>query len=417
MPHAVDLAIYLSFEVYARTSRSKNILHFVYYILYITFCMERRNKFNPFVTGGYLGPEYFCDRDSELRIILDALHNGRSITLYGRRKLGKTALIKHVFHQLSSKYLTVWIDLMPTTSINGLLEATANSLVYYGEKQASFGKKLWESVRKLRPTITYDSLTGQPQLSFQDLSPNHVKQNFEGLIGMLSELKKEVVIAFDEFQQILRYPEENMTAYLRMLVQEVPKVRFIFSGSDQHVIGQMFSKPDQPFYHMTQMLRLEPLIREEYQSFILGHFQSKGTKLKMEDLSFILDWTMGITFPTQYLCNRLYALPIKNIQREDIQSMVDQILTELSDTFYAYRQILTRKQWRVLQAISQEGKVYQPYGKDFMMKFRFTNNSSLRRAIQSLLNSQLLYVGQESGSSWFEIMDVFFSRWLKKMGH
>ncbi|MFT6333850.1 MAG: hypothetical protein ACI86M_001957 [Saprospiraceae bacterium] len=32
---------------------------------------------NPFLTKGYFGPEYFCDRKDEAEKILSAIHNGR----------------------------------------------------------------------------------------------------------------------------------------------------------------------------------------------------------------------------------------------------------------------------------------------------------------------------------------------------
>ena len=36
---------------------------------------------NPFLIAGYHSPEFFCDRETETSAILDALHNGRNVTL------------------------------------------------------------------------------------------------------------------------------------------------------------------------------------------------------------------------------------------------------------------------------------------------------------------------------------------------
>lgn len=36
---------------------------------------------NPFLISGYYSPEFFCDREQETVTILDALHNGRNVTL------------------------------------------------------------------------------------------------------------------------------------------------------------------------------------------------------------------------------------------------------------------------------------------------------------------------------------------------
>ena len=57
---------------------------------------------NPFVYQGYEGPEYFFDRTEETENILSSLKNGRNITLISPRKIGKTGLIRHTFHQIGS---------------------------------------------------------------------------------------------------------------------------------------------------------------------------------------------------------------------------------------------------------------------------------------------------------------------------
>jgi len=55
---------------------------------------------NPFLISGYYSPEYFCDRNRESQTIINALYNGRGITLIAPRRMGKTGLVKHVFHKL-----------------------------------------------------------------------------------------------------------------------------------------------------------------------------------------------------------------------------------------------------------------------------------------------------------------------------
>jgi AAA+ ATPase superfamily predicted ATPase len=49
---------------------------------------------NPFLTNGYYGREYFCDRENELNILQKMLKNDTNYLLISRRKLGKTALIE-----------------------------------------------------------------------------------------------------------------------------------------------------------------------------------------------------------------------------------------------------------------------------------------------------------------------------------
>ena len=45
---------------------------------------------NPFVTNGYVSPEYFCDREKETAKIVSLLTNENNIALISPRRLGKT---------------------------------------------------------------------------------------------------------------------------------------------------------------------------------------------------------------------------------------------------------------------------------------------------------------------------------------
>ena len=54
---------------------------------------------NPFVTNGYVSPEYFCDREKETAKIVSLLTNENNIALISPRRLGKTDLLRHCFGQ------------------------------------------------------------------------------------------------------------------------------------------------------------------------------------------------------------------------------------------------------------------------------------------------------------------------------
>ena len=47
---------------------------------------------NPFVTKGYAGPEYFCDRVEETRKLVELTTNGNNMALISPRRVGKTEL-------------------------------------------------------------------------------------------------------------------------------------------------------------------------------------------------------------------------------------------------------------------------------------------------------------------------------------
>lgn len=63
--------------------------------------LQIMNPTSPFPTTGYYGPKYFCNRKIETQNILSMLTGGESSLLLGFRRLGKTALIRHVMGKIT----------------------------------------------------------------------------------------------------------------------------------------------------------------------------------------------------------------------------------------------------------------------------------------------------------------------------
>ena len=87
---------------------------------------------NPFLVAGYDSPRYFCDRKTESENLLDTLRNGRNITLTSPRRLGKTGLIKHIFHLLKTQESgtsAIYIDLFPTSSLYDFTSEFASAVL------------------------------------------------------------------------------------------------------------------------------------------------------------------------------------------------------------------------------------------------------------------------------------------------
>ncbi len=374
-----------------------------------------QRPYNPFLTKGYISPRYFCDRQKETKTILEALTNGRNITLYGRRKLGKTALIKNVFYNMDNSHICIWIDLLPAQNFAEMVNIMTNNIYSAFHNNKSLSKKFLEYVKVLRPVISYDDLTGTPQITLDTSDKKLVRKNFEELLRLLKLFKKPVIIAMDEFQQILKFPEKDTEGYLRTIIQEMPDLNFIFSGSDQHLLHQMFTGYSKPFYQMSQIMKLGVINSEIYSEFILHHFKKASKKIETDDIKYILEWAKGITYYVQVICNRVFAQETKKINRNLINTVLNNILSEFEDSYYTFREMITPIQWKLLKAIAREGKVSHIYSKQFMKRHNFYNASSLKKSLGSLIKDQLIYKSTNQGVAQYEIQDVFFSKWLARL--
>lgn len=98
---------------------------------------------NPFVTNGYAGPEYFCDRVEETQHITEMLTNENNMALISPRRIGKTELIHHCFAQpvIQKDYYTFIIDIYSTNSVSDLVNMFGKAII---DELRPKGRSAWE---------------------------------------------------------------------------------------------------------------------------------------------------------------------------------------------------------------------------------------------------------------------------------
>lgn len=88
----------------------------------------------------YIGPDNFCDREHETRELVTAVKMGRHQMIFGRRRLGKTALIHHVFYHLGQEKkspITVYIDMLDTKSDGEFMAQLITAVLQSVEQKTS----------------------------------------------------------------------------------------------------------------------------------------------------------------------------------------------------------------------------------------------------------------------------------------
>ncbi len=367
----------------------------------------------PFPTTGYYGSAYFCDRQNEIVELTDHLRGGSSTTLVSLRRMGKTSLIRHLQHEVSDDYLGVYVDILPTESMSDMLNSLASGIAAMESEQSGFGKQLWKFLKSLRPIVSYDSLSGAPALSFNQTSEERLR-SMQEIFGFLESLSKPVIFAIDEFQQILNYPEKMADAWLRTRIQELQNVNFIFSGSQQHLMSELFADPSRPFYRSTQFLKIGKIPQEKYHMFIAEKFREHSRLIDDRTIESVLEWTEGYTYYVQLLCNRLFLSSGKKVAPELWKEEAMRLMKEQEFVFYSYREGLTTAQWNVLKGIAKEGKVKSPTSNEFISRHHLGGSATVLRSLKSLQKKELVFRETDSdGISTYGVYDILFKRWIQ----
>ena len=258
--------------------------------------------------------------------------------------------------------------------------------------------------------ITYNSISGQPSLEFDIKTEKEADKTIEEIFNYIKKQDRRIVIAIDEFQQILNFPEKNTEAILRSNIQKINNASFIFSGSQKHLLISIFGNYSRPFYQSTETMYLKEINRNEYVKFIRNRFKEGGKKIEEEEVNMVLEWTRNHTFYVQYVCNKLYGTNNKIISKTIIQQIFSEILKENEPVYYNFRNLLTDYQFKLLKAIAKENGVAMPNSKDFIYKYKLNSPSSVDSGLKPLSDKEMIYY--EEGK--YLVYDVFLSRWLEQ---
>jgi AAA+ ATPase superfamily predicted ATPase len=370
---------------------------------------------NPFITSGYIGADYFCDRQEETRLLLSHIKNNNNVTLFALRRLGKTGLIQHVFSQLATSKQTacIYIDIFPTTNLKEFTNRLATAIYSRFPEKKGIGQRFLSFIKLLRPVFSYDALTGNPEVTLDLGQPKEYEKTIQQLFAFLDTQSVKIVIAIDEFQQITTYPEKNVEALLRTYMQQLKNTRFIFCGSNQRIMTEMFANAKRPFYGSCINMSLDFINQEHYSAFISTHFKQKGRRITKEAVDFILEFTQSHTYYTQLLCNQIFATNNRKVTLENVRAICASLLAQNENTWYQYRSLLTKAQWNLLTAIAKEEKVTKPHASQFIKKYDLDNASLIKRGLEALLTKEMVYYYTQSKEPFYAVYDKFLMRWLQ----
>jgi AAA+ ATPase superfamily predicted ATPase len=361
---------------------------------------------NPFLTQGYLSPKYFCNRQRETKQILDALKSGNNLTLIAGRRKGKTSLILHSLrkHRGSSAYIDIYdtssLEEFSRTLIRGVIEQI-------GQPKAPWIKRASRFFTQFRPVLSYNPVSGEAELNVQFDQSEDELQNLEQLFEFLSKENQEVVLAIDEFQQILYWDNPNAEATLRSLIQRYPLVRIIFCGSNRKLMFELFNNSKRPFYHSSELLFLPKIDETTYLSFIKAHLGDRI--LSEQNIQDCLRWCRGETYFIQRLFNRIYAQGKGTYKKEDLDVIRKKLILEKESEFQIQLRLLSKNQASFIIALGLSGGVSKPTSSDFLKKFNLSSTSTIAQNLTVLMEKDMVIVEDNE----YKLADVFLEHWIR----
>lgn len=383
-------------------------------LCYNEICMIMKHEnypYNPFLLSGYVSPEYFCDRVEETQKLISALRNGRNVTLISPRRMGKTGLLRHAFHEIQSAKAgnCYYVDLYQTDSLSSLVKKLGEAVLgTLDTSETKVVKQISKFFASLRPVFSFDAISGEPNIML-DVQPVNAEKSLSEIFAYMEDSGKQCYVAFDEFQVVDGYADKQVEALLRAHIQHLNNVRFVFSGSQRHVLENMFVSANRPFFQSTQIMNLGCINEAAYYEFAHKKLEQNGQILNSTAFNHLYSSLFGHTWYVQMILNRLFETAQKNITEEFIDATIANVIAENEATYQTFVRLITPAQRKLLRAVASEGTAKEITGKNFVAKYQLGAISTIRLSAKILVEKELLL----DQNNHYEVYDRFFGIWLK----
>ena len=371
---------------------------------------------NPFITGGYVSAAYFCDRVKESKEVIRTLTNGNNLAIISPRRMGKTGLIEHCFHQdeIKNSYYTFFIDIYATDTLKEFVYKLGKEIFdTLKPKGKHFIDGFFSMISSLRPAFKLDPMTGAPTFDIGIGEIHQAAFTLEEIFKYLEAADQQCIVAIDEFQQIGQYPETNIEALLRTNIQKCKNTTFIFAGSQRHMMQNIFFSSSRPFYQSVNLLQLQAIKEAEYVRFIRNHFTGNHKEISEELISKVYYLFEGHTWYIQNIFNELYSLTDENesCTLEMLQEAIENKINSFRPLYQSTLSLLPERQKEILYAIAKEGKATAITSGAFIKKHGLLSQSSVQTAVKQLLDKEII----TSEDNVYQVYDRFFGLWLANL--
>lgn len=366
-----------------------------------------------FVTGLPVVGDQLIGRDKELKQIIHLLQAGQSIILIAPRRFGKTSLLLTALDRLKKKgHYVADVDLFGVVDKRKLAEKiTASSLE--NKKIFKFGAKLKEGISGLFKNVEVKQVIEDFEFVLKLVEP-HTKPDelLEAALDFPQELaerdKKDFYFFYDEFGDIGKFDGDELLKLLRSKFQRHQRVCYLFAGSHESLMKEIFAAEKSAFYKFGSIIYLAEISSEDFMEYIGRKFKQEGISIPAEVIHRLLEKTRCYPYYTQLLCQHIYYL----VKGEKAVINEDDLLTGYENAFISEKTYL-EKMWEEMSTAPAQLTLLTEIGKGCGKLYSLENGNGINvsRSINSLLKKGIV---RKKEKNKYVIIDPFFEEYLRR---
>lgn len=356
---------------------------------------------NPFKFGSIVDGRFFTDREKEANHVKSILDSENHLIIMSPRRYGKSSLINKTTNEITRP--VVLLDLQLVTDTNDM----AAQLLKRIYRLFPF-ERLRQYIQNFRiiPTVSINPVTNAVDISFHpESNPMPILEDVLNLLEKLSTPQRKIIVVFDEFQEVVNF-DKKILSHLRSVMQYHKNLNYIFLGSQESMIYEIFEKKKSPFYHFGLVLRLKKIPEKDFRNFL-----NEGFSYLTSNTAKITDEILAITDCHPYYTQQLAFMAWEELQKTQdeancVQSALS-ILIEMHDIDY-------ERLWNNLNKTDQKlliGLAHMPQSPTsevFIRKYNLGATSTAYSSLKRMMKQGYIIKTQKEA----ELDDPFFRLWI-----
>lgn len=220
---------------------------------------------------------------------------------------------------------------------------------------------------------------------------DNILKALEKLHSLAEKRKKKIILYLDEFQVVGKICSNYaIEEAIREIAQASDYIEFIFSGSDRHLIEELFNDKKRPFYELCDVIKLDRISPDEYTNHLQKASLAKwGCKLSESAIKTILHYSECHA----YYFNKLSSILWRGNQPNSslVSEAWENFVIENKSAVERELALFTFNQRKMITFIAEENGVAEPFGKVFLAKINMSN-SSAARAMEQLIKNDYIFI-------------------------
>jgi hypothetical protein len=323
--------------------------------------VARQRSSDLFPTDQPIPASQMIGRETDVREITVALAAGTNLVVAGPRRTGKTSVCDAVVGRLVRRgFYAVSIDLFRIASAAELAEALVaatlsnrSGLRRVIQQTRRAGRMVADALQTSAVLKSKAQLGDEIEIVFTpgaaSRDPARYLDYALALPGRIADADgKSVVVFFDEFQEIASSHQpygdaDRLTKRMRAIFQRTSGVSYLFAGSLEHMMRDLFTPSHRAFHQFGGFHDLRPIDAEAWRAGLIERFSADDCEVEPPALERIIAYGEGQPRATMLIAQKSHLVTVElGTRLVDLVAVEQGLLGAMSADRIAHEQITER---------------------------------------------------------------------------